>query len=281
MELVPSNNYNLVFIDANSKNWIAIECEFIKYYNNNFHAYYDDFNEQIKLLNSRKYFNQTERNKLINNLTQLTNTLVDGEIFSRVDGSTQFVDYPFDHPLYPYKNLFYQHKWQWTLNEIGLFKYIRAVKVMVNNIDYTSVFTGNNPMNITILSDIGKQAYTYNSNDYWYFQEYLNNFILYIVANTSISTRWSSSSNLIPNQTLFWTDITKFKIMESRIKERLIHEKTLTSLEEKLPRDITREIGKFVGSKEYVKKGGKKSKKYRKNKLKKVRKNKTKNRLRN
>lgn len=186
----------------------------------------------------------------------------------------------YDMEQYPHEMWRAPYSYPFIITQEDL-KKLRAVKVMFNNTDYTSEFRGNNPMNITKLSDIAKQAYTYNTNDYWYFQEYLTKFILYIIANTSIRTRWDSSSNLIPNQTLFWTDISKFKIMDSRIKERLIHEKTLTSLEEKLPRDITREIGKFVGSKEYVKKGGKKSRKYRKNKLKRFRKNKTKNRWKN
>jgi len=96
--------------------------------------------------------------------------------------------------------------------------------------------------------------------------------------NVASSTWEDHNIKLIPNETLLWVDLNNTKIIEGNLSQRILHYKTLTQLENKLPIDMTHEIAGFVGSKEYLNKkyiGGKKSRKY-KNKFKKNKSNKRK-----
>ena len=106
----------------------------------------------------------------------------------------------------------------------------------------------------------------------------VNSFAYNMITNTGYT--------FIPNETLVWFNIDKFKVSEVDIGQRIIHKKTLKELEPKISQGPVSEVAKFVGSREYLeglKKGGKRPKtkrsnKSRKNNSRRVRKNKTKGR---
>jgi hypothetical protein len=131
----------------------------------------------------------------------------------------------FDNPLYPYMNTSMIMR---KAKKIGLFKFIRVVNIKYND---PKKNTGSLPKRITL------------PNNY-----------LHVVNNTT--------NIYIPNETLVWVNLDKVKIIEPNVEERIYQAKALTEIEQELPYDMTRQIGEFVGSKEYLNKGkgGKKSK---------------------
>lgn len=149
------------------------------------------------------------------------------------DQNNRIIERNFQDPMYPY--YFNYVKSRLNSNNIGLFKLVKIIKMIVQG-NPNRVFNDYNLLNFSSFS-----------------------------LNVTLNTEFK----LIPETTLLWVDLNNVKIIKGNIKQRMIHNKTLISLEGKLPQDVTYQIGEFVDSQEYLnrKRGGSKKSKKRKKKL--------------
>lgn len=244
MELIPGKKYFLKWVKQNikgSENHLFItKVNELFIIECEFIKYYDNTYEQDYI----KYIDDIRTgHDAGENFEVLSARLMDAKIISPFH---KRIEPPFEDPLYPYNAQLVRKN-----DNIGLFKFIRVVNKIYDGIQVELDF---NPG--TLIRDF-----------------------LFDTVNNSKYPSFLLPDDIVKVGTLFWINLGNVNIIESDVEQRIIHEKTLTGLEERLPTDMTREIAKFVGSAEYMNKGGKKSKK-RKNKSKK-RKNKSKKLRRN
>lgn len=236
-KLVPGKNYFLKwkgrFFMSDA---LVMECQFIKYFDN---IYGKDCLDYLELTDPDNSDNNPNDPKLLAIKSRLTGTILD-------ENEKLIRTYPFDHPLYPYTYPFPGGSIpQWHKETIGLFRYVRIVKLIIDGKDVTNKF------NDQTLEKYLKKNRKLEGHLY----------------NTLFS---DNSGILVPNETLMWVnfkDTAFVQVIEADVEQRIIHEKTLKGLEEMIGRDPASEVAEFVGSNEYLeslKKGGKKTKKHKK-----------------
>lgn len=276
--LVPGNKYYLKWVGKNPANFIVLECEFIKYYDNRFYE-----NVKSVFQNSHNFYSNlfTQNSgftldQIRQQQEELRNRMLENDVYEIMpDGKVEYKEHPFDNPLYPYKSLLTMKKiinYQKLGKEygnIGLFKFLRVVKVALKRINFTKEYSYK-PINFdNLLNNIQgpkKTRLKVHSPDYNAF---------YNDVDSLISSIYPESGELIPDE-MFWADLSNFQIKEANVSQRIIHQKTLKQLEPKLNRDVVGETAHFVGSKEYVDdlyKGGRKTRKTASKNRKKTRKN--------
>lgn len=237
--LVPGKNYFLKWKGRYfMRETLVLECQFIKYFDN---SYGKDCIDYLDLTDPDNDNNNPNDPKLISLRNRLRGTILD-------ERDRPITTYPFDHPLYPYTYPFPGGMLpQWDKETIGLFRYVRIVKLIIDGKDVTNKFN-----NQTLEKYLKK-------NDRLHGHIY--------------STLFSNNSGiLVSNETLMWVKFgvpASVQVLEANAEQRIIHEKTLKGLEEMIGQDPTSEVAKFVGSTEYLdslKKGGKTKKHKRKTK---------------
>lgn len=286
-KLIPGKNYLLKWVGNNKKNIIILECEFIKYYDDSFYVDFEDYLSKMVAMGHSVFRQEQIREEMI----PIANRLVENNIFE-INNPSIFKEYPFDNPLYPYRTVLMRRirfrtiedKIQNKNIDIGLFKYIGLKKIIINGKDNTSYFNGNKPITIYNLIDILAKEYVYNTPEYW--ESYHNfNHLLYDIDTNTFDplNNTATGRRIVPNESLFWTDISNFQVIMANVKERITHYKGLKGLERKIGLDPAGKVAEFVGSTEYLqplyKRGGKKSRKYKnKSSKRKIKKTKSKRR---
>lgn len=258
MDLIPGGKYYLKWKAKNSNTYFVFECEFIKYSDDRLR---DDFRKYVEKVYEVTNLDNIEPFR--EEINRLAEPLINNKILRaptyNYDDDIQFKKLAFDDKLYPYR--LFEKEWQsmnatyingpkiFKVGPYGLFKYIRPVKTVVNGVNVTNEFQN------TDLFNIGKRVFNYTDDKnspkwsaFWrYYNEITGSFWFHMLMNTR---------GLIPNKTLFWTDISNYEIKEVNVKQRMIHDKTLQGLKAtSLGRDPVSEIAEFVGPierKEYI-----------------------------
>lgn len=135
LNLVPGEKYLLKWVTINPNtnnihNMVVLECEFIKYNNN---QYYTSF---MNYLDNEEIDPELENTLITNNENQ-------------PDHENQpdiLIQYPFEHELYPYAAGLRANKF---FENLGLFKFIRVVNQFFKG--ENRPFRGNNPYNFVSL----------------------------------------------------------------------------------------------------------------------------------
>lgn len=243
-KLVPGEHYFLKWVGRFPYSEILIfECQFIKYFDN---TYGKDCLDYLDLTDDNSDPNNPE---LLAIKSRLRGNILD-------DNYKLIKTYPFDHPFAPYTYQFPGGMLPaWDKDVIGLFRYIRFVKLVIDGKDITNKFNDQN-IEAYLKKNRRLEGHLYK---------------------TMLSNK---SGILVPNETLMWVNFDHLvKIKEANAEQRIVHKKTLEGIEQILGRDPTSEVAGFVGSTEYLqslKKGGKKTKKNKKKSN--VKKNKSKRR---
>lgn len=218
MDLIPGNKYFLKWSSMRGakpkiNNLLILECEFLKLRDD---TLYNDYNHYFELMEEH-FYQEPDQVPEINELERKFTSKILNE---QVDENTEL---SFDHPFYPYIP-YRKSRTLLTSDKVGLFKLLNVFKTVNNGIPNKS-FTNHNLDNFSEFSH-----------------------------NVAIST-WTfdiKPSYLIPGKTLIWIDLNNVKIIEPDVAQRILEYKTLTSLENRLPEDITHEIAQHVGSQMYL-----------------------------